>query len=55
MVEADTRILLDWDALEVGETFETYEYILTQEMIDNYRKGVMDPDAGFPPSPTRWT
>ena len=34
MVEADARILLDW-----GETFETYEYILTQEMIDTYRKG----------------
>ena len=22
MIEADQRILLDWDALEVGETFE---------------------------------
>ena len=48
MVEADTRILLDWDALEVGETFDTYEYLLTQEMIDAYRKGVMDPEASFP-------
>ena len=48
MVEADQRILLDWDALEVGETFEKYEYVLTQEMIDTYRKGVMDPEAAFP-------
>ena len=48
MVEADARILLDWDALEVGETFVTYEYVLTQEMIDAYRKGVIDPEAGFP-------
>ena len=48
MVEADQRILLDWDALEVGETFEKYEYVLTQEMIDSYRKGVMDPEAAFP-------
>ncbi|SVD84848.1 uncharacterized protein METZ01_LOCUS437702, partial [marine metagenome] len=40
MVEADNKILLDWDALEVGETFEKYEYVLTQEMIDTYRKGV---------------
>jgi len=24
MVEADQKILLDWDALEVGETFEKY-------------------------------
>ena len=42
MPEADDRILLDWNALEVGETFEKYEYVLTQEMIDTYRKGVMD-------------
>ena len=48
MVEADERILLDWDALEVGETFDTYEYVLTQEMIDTYRQGVMDSEASFP-------
>ena len=48
MVEADARTLLDWDALEVGETFETYQYLLTQEMIDTYRQGVMDPEASFP-------
>ena len=48
MVEADQRILLDWDALEVGENFERYEYVLTQSMIDTYRQGVMDPEAAFP-------
>ena len=48
MVEADQKILLDWDALEVGETFEKFQYVLTQEMIDTYRKGVMDPEAAFP-------
>ena len=48
MPEADDRILLDWDALEVGETFKKYEYVLTQEMIDTYRKGVLDPEAAFP-------
>ena len=48
MAEADNRILLDWAALEVGETFEKFEYTLTQEMIDTYRKGVMDEEAGFP-------
>ena len=47
MVEADQRILLDWEALEVGETLDRYEYVLTQEMIDSYRKGVMDPEAAF--------
>ena len=48
MVEADNRVPLDWDALEVGETFEKFEYVLTQQMIDEYRRGVMDPDAAFP-------
>ena len=33
MADTDNRILLDWDALEVGETFDKYEYVLTQEMI----------------------
>ena len=48
MPEVDDRIELDWDALEVGETFGKFEYLLTQEMIDTYRKGVMDPEASFP-------
>ena len=48
MVEAEPRVWLDWDALEVGETFEKYEYVLTQQMIDTYRNGVMDPEAAFP-------
>ncbi len=48
MADTDNRILLDWDSLEVGETFEKYEYVLTQEMIDTYRKGVMDDEAAFP-------
>lgn len=48
MHETNDRILLDWDALKVGETFEKYEYVLTQEMIDAYRKGVMDVEASFP-------
>ena len=44
----DTREPLDWDSLEVGETFERYDYVLPAEMIDMYRKGVMDPEAAFP-------
>ena len=44
----DQRQLLDWDILEVGETFERYDYVLTAEMVDTYRKGVMDPEAAFP-------
>ena len=44
----DKRKLLDWDALEVGELFEPFSYVLTQQMIDEFRKGVMDPEAAFP-------
>ena len=48
MTTTAQRITLDWDALAVGETFERYEYTLTQTMIDEYRRGVMDPEAAFP-------
>ena len=48
MAEVDDRIPLDWDALQVGEVFEKFEYVLTQEMIEEYRRGVMDPEAAFP-------
>ncbi len=48
MADGNDKTLLDWDALEVGETFEKYDYVLTQEMIDTFRKGVMDPEASFP-------
>ncbi len=48
MADAGEKILLDWDALEVGETFDKFEYVLTQKMIDDYRLGVMDPEASFP-------
>ena len=48
MTEADTRMLLDWDALEVGETFERFHYVLTVDMIEAYRQGVMDPEASYP-------
>ncbi len=44
----DKRKLLDWDALEVGEMFDTFSYVLTQQMIDDFRKGVQDPEAAFP-------
>ena len=48
MADNDDRIPLDWDALEVGETFERFEYTLTAAMIEEYRWGVMDAEAAFP-------
>ncbi|RPI43614.1 MAG: hypothetical protein EHM59_14980 [Betaproteobacteria bacterium] len=44
----DNRKWLDWDALEVGEMFDSFSYVLTQQMIDEFRQGVMDPEAAFP-------
>ena len=40
--------LLDWDALVIGERLPTLSYVLTQEMIDEFRKGVQDPEAAYP-------
>ena len=34
--------------IEIGEELGSYEYVLTQEMLDNFRASVQDPDAPFP-------
>ena len=44
----DPRKLLDWETLEVGERLPSFSYVLTQQMMDAYRQGVMDPEAAFP-------
>ena len=33
MSELDNKVELDWDALEVGETFDKFEYTLTQKEL----------------------
>ena len=48
--EHKTR-LLDWNALVIGERLPTLSYVLTQAMVDEFRKGVMDPEAAYP---TKW-
>ncbi|MDE2780807.1 MAG: hypothetical protein OXI91_14200 [Chloroflexota bacterium] len=40
--------LFNYDNIEIGEDLGSYEYILTQEMLDNFRASVQDPDACFP-------
>jgi hypothetical protein len=42
------RKTLDYERLEIGEPLPSYEYLLTQEMLEQYRQGVQDPDARFP-------
>lgn len=37
-----------YDDVQVGEELGSYEYLLTQEMVDLYRRAVDDPDAVFP-------
>jgi hypothetical protein len=48
MAQEDTRRPLDWEKLEIGETFPPASYVLTREMVDEFRRGVMDPEAAFP-------
>ena len=47
MVNADRKEMI-YDQLEIGEPLGSYEYLLTQEMLDNFRESVGDPDAPFP-------
>ena len=38
----------DYEKLGIGEELGSYEYTLTQEMLDNFRASVDDPEAEFP-------
>ncbi len=38
----------NYDAIQIGEELGSYEYVLTQEMLDSFRASVQDPDACFP-------
>ena len=38
----------DYAKLVIGEELGSYEYVLTQEMLDNFRAAVDDPEASFP-------
>ena len=40
--------LFDYDAVQIGAELGSYEYLLTQEMVDLYRRAVDDPAAVFP-------
>ncbi len=40
--------LFDYNEVQIGEELGSYEYLLTQEMVDLYRRAVDDPDAVFP-------
>ena len=47
MADPELKIF-DYDAIEIGEELGSYEYLLTQEIFDNFRASVDDPDAPFP-------
>jgi hypothetical protein len=47
-VAEDIRKPLDWEKLAIGEALPSFSYVLTQEMVDEFRAGVMDPEAAFP-------
>ena len=40
--------LFDYNTIEIGEELGSYEYLLTQEMLDSFRASIDDPDASFP-------
>ena len=39
---------LVYDNLQIGEELGSYEYLLTQEILDAFRQSVDDPEAVFP-------
>ncbi len=46
--DGETRALLDWDAIEPGQALPSFSYVLTEAMVDEFRRGVGDPEAAFP-------
>ena len=44
----ENRKELIYDQLDIGEPLGSYEYLLTQEMLDAFRQSVGDPDAPYP-------
>ena len=36
-----------YDQVEIGEELGSYDYVLTQEMLDNFRSSIADPEASF--------
>ena len=47
MADAELKIF-DYNSVQIGEELGSYEYVLTQEMLDNFRASVDDPEACFP-------
>ncbi|MFL2644050.1 MAG: hypothetical protein ACJ0KI_00020 [Dehalococcoidia bacterium] len=37
-----------YDDVVIGEALGSYSYVLTEEMLDTFRKAVEDPEARFP-------
>ena len=40
--------IFNYDKIEIGEELGSYEYTLTQEMLDSFRASIDDPEAVFP-------
>tara|TARA_Y100000310_G_C20384769_1_gene669886 strand:+ start:274 stop:699 length:426 start_codon:yes stop_codon:yes gene_type:complete len=38
----------NYESSKIGEELGSYDYVLSQETLDNYRQAVDDPDAHFP-------
>ena len=38
----------NWDEVQIGAALGSFEYVLTQAQVDNFRKSVDDPEADFP-------
>lgn len=47
MAEPELKIF-DYETAVVGEKLGSYEYTLTQQMLDDFRASVDDPEAPFP-------
>jgi hypothetical protein len=47
-MSSEGRITAEWETVQIGEALPSYEYVLTQTMVDAFRASVEDPEASFP-------
>ena len=38
----------DFDKMQIGEELGSFEYVLTQKQLDDYRESIDEPDAMYP-------
>ena len=48
MTTENAKRPLDYEGVQIGEELSSYEYVLTQKQLDDFRQSIDAPDAMYP-------